>query len=123
MIEGWIINSIKRKGLAEAFGRQLKFGMYNDYGANKDDLKDLVMFYSSKEKKLVTLAEYVERMPEEQTYIYYASGDSIDRIDKMPQTELVSDKGFEILYFTDDVDEFAIKTLKQAVSQVFRSIK
>ncbi|WP_273717052.1 molecular chaperone HtpG [Alkalihalobacillus pseudalcaliphilus] len=106
----------------EAFGRQLKFGMYNDYGANKDDLKDLVMFYSSKEKKLVTLAEYVERMPEEQTYIYYASGDSIDRIDKMPQTELVSDKGFEILYFTDDVDEFAIKMLMNYQEKEFKSV-
>ncbi|THG91074.1 heat shock protein 90 [Alkalihalobacillus alcalophilus ATCC 27647 = CGMCC 1.3604] len=106
----------------EAFGRQLKFGMYNDFGANKDELKDLVMFYSSKEKKLVTLAEYVERMPEEQKYIYYASGDSIERIDKMPQTEMVTDKGFEILYFTDDVDEFAIKMLMNYQEKEFKSV-
>ncbi|WP_413375333.1 molecular chaperone HtpG [Alkalihalobacillus sp. 1P02AB] len=106
----------------EAFGRQLKFGMYNDFGANKDELKDLVMFYSSKEKKLVTLAEYVERMPEDQKYIYYASGDSIERIDKMPQTEIVTDKGFEMLYFTDDVDEFAIKMLMNYQEKEFKSV-
>lgn len=96
----------------ESFDRQLKYGVYSDFGSNKDDLQDLLMFYSSKEKKMVTLDEYVSRMPEEQKYIYYAVGESVERIEKLPQTELVSDKGYEILYFTDDVDEFAIKMLR-----------
>ncbi|MDD4504328.1 MAG: molecular chaperone HtpG, partial [Clostridiaceae bacterium] len=84
----------------KAFGRQLKYGIYSEYGSNKETLQDLLMFYSSKEKKLVTLDEYVSRMPEEQKYIYYAAGESNDRIEKLPQTELVSDKGYEILFFT-----------------------
>src|SRR5699024_5251107 len=95
----------------ESFGQQLKFGVYSDYGMNKDKLKDLLLFYSSKEESLVTLDEYVEKMPEDQDYIYYASGESINRIDKLPQTELVKDKGYEILYLTDDIDEFAIQML------------
>ncbi|WP_339320257.1 molecular chaperone HtpG [Paenibacillus sp. FSL R10-2734] len=105
-----------------AFGRQLKFGVYNDYGMHKDTLQDLLMFYSSKEKKLVTLDEYVSRMPEDQKYIYYASGESIDRIEKLPQTELVSDKGYEILYFTDDIDEFAIKMIMSYKEKEFKSV-
>lgn len=105
-----------------AFGRQLKFGIYNEFGANKDVLKDLVMFYSSKDKKLVTLAEYVERMPEDQKYIYYATGDSIDRIEKLPQTELVADKGYEILYFTEEIDEFAIRVLMNYDEKEFKSV-
>lgn len=106
----------------ESFGRQLKFGIYSDFGSNKEILQDLIMFYSSKEKKLVTLDEYVNRMPEEQKYIYYAAGDSKERIEKLPQTELVADKGFEILYFTDDVDEFAIKMLSSYKDKEFRSV-
>lgn len=106
----------------EAFGRQLKFGVYNDYGKYKDDLEDLLMFYSSTEKKLVTLAEYVERMKDDQKYIYFASGESIDRIEKLPQTELVSDKGYEILYFTEDVDEFAIQMIPTYEEKEFRSV-
>ncbi|WP_379971321.1 molecular chaperone HtpG [Ectobacillus sp. sgz5001026] len=106
----------------KSFGRQLKYGVYSDFGANKDVLQDLVMFYSSKEKKMVTLDEYVSRMPEEQKYIYYASGESYDRIEKMPQTELVSDKGYEILYFTEDIDEFAIKTLMTYKEKEFKSV-
>lgn len=106
----------------EAFGRQLKFGVYSDYGMEKEVLQDLLLFYSSKEKKLVTLAEYVERMPEEQKYIYYATGDSIDRIDKLPQTELVADKGYEILYFTEDIDEFAVKMLMNYKEKEFKSV-
>ncbi|MEY9096480.1 molecular chaperone HtpG [Paenibacillus sp. RC84] len=105
-----------------SFGRQLKFGVYNDYGTHKDDLQDLLMFTSSKEKKLVTLDEYVSAMPEEQKYIYYASGESIDRIEKLPQTEMVLDKGYEILYFTDDVDEFAIKMLMAYKEKEFKSV-
>ncbi|WP_106768698.1 molecular chaperone HtpG [Paenibacillus faecalis] len=106
----------------QSFGRQLKFGVYNDFGQHKDVLQDLLMFYSSKEKKLVTLDEYVSRMPEDQKYIYYASGESIERIEKLPQTELVADKGYEILYFTDDVDEFAIKMLMTYKEKEFKSV-
>ena len=86
------------------FGLQLKYGTYNDYGMNKDKLKDLLLFYSSTEKKLVTLKEYVERMKEDQKVIYYASGETVDKIDLLPQVELLKDKGYEILYLTDDVD-------------------
>lgn len=106
----------------KSFGRQLKYGVYSDFGANKDVLQDLIMFYSSKEKKLVTLDEYVSRMPEEQKYIYYASGESIERIDKLPQAEFVSEKGYEILYFTEDIDEFAIKMLMNYKDKEFKSI-
>ncbi|MBM7097530.1 molecular chaperone HtpG [Bacillus sp. H-16] len=104
------------------FGRQLKYGVYSDFGANKDDLKDLLMFYSSKEKKLVTLQEYVSNMPEDQKYIYYATGDSYDRIEKLPQTEVVLDKGYEILYLTDEIDEFAIKMLATFNEKEFKSV-
>jgi molecular chaperone HtpG len=106
----------------QSFGRQLKYGVYSDFGANKELLQDLIMFYSSKEKKLVTLDEYVSRMPENQKYIYYASGDSIDRIQKLPQTEFVSEQGYEILYFTEDIDEFAIKMLMTYKEKEFKSI-
>ncbi|NEW07655.1 molecular chaperone HtpG [Paenibacillus sp. SYP-B3998] len=106
----------------KSFGRQLKFGIYSDYGTHKDVLQDLVMFYSSKEKKLVTLDEYVTNMPEDQKYIYYASGESNERIEKLPQTELVSEKGYEILYFTDDIDEFAIKTIMKYKDKEFKSV-
>ncbi|GIO93812.1 MULTISPECIES: molecular chaperone HtpG [Paenibacillus] len=106
----------------QSFGRGLKFGVYNEYGMHKDDLQDLLLFTSSKEKKLVTLDEYVSRMPEDQKYIYYAAGDSIDRLEKLPQTEMVLDKGYEILYFTDDVDEFAIKMLMKYKEKEFKSV-
>lgn len=106
----------------EAFGRTLKYGVYNEYGADKEVLQDLLMFYSSKEKKMVTLAEYVERMPEDQKYIYYACGESIERIEKMPQIDAVLDKGYEILYFTDDVDEFAIRMLMKYKEKEFKSV-
>lgn len=106
----------------EAFGRQLKFGVYNDYGMNKETLQDLLMFHSSKEKKLVTLAEYVARMPEEQKYIYYAAGESIERLEKLPKAELVLDKGYELLYLTDDVDEFALKILAAYQEKSFKSV-
>ncbi|BBI35458.1 molecular chaperone HtpG [Cohnella abietis] len=106
----------------KSFGRQLKFGIYNDYGTHKDVLQDLLMFYSSTEKKQVTLEEYVLRMPEDQKYIYYATGATNERIEKLPQTELVSDKGYEILYFTDDIDEFAIKMLTSYKEKEFKSV-
>ncbi len=105
-----------------SFGRQLKYGIYSDYGSHKEDLQDLLLFHSSKEKKLVTLEEYVSRMPEGQKYIYYASGESIERLEKLPQTELVSEKGYEILYFTDDVDEFAIKMITNYKEKEFKSV-
>ena len=106
----------------KAFGRQLKYGIYSEFGSNKETLQDLLMFYSSKEKKMVTLDEYVSRMPEEQKYIYYATGESNERIEKLPQAELVSDKGYEILYFTDDVDEFSIKMMMAYKDKEFRSV-
>lgn len=106
----------------KAFGLQLKYGIYSDYGMHKDKLQDLLMFTSSKENKLVTLDEYVMGMGEEQKYIYYAVGDSIARIEQLPQTELVKDKGFEILYLTDNVDEFAIKSLREYKDKEFRSV-
>lgn len=106
----------------EAFARPLKFGMYDNYGADKDFLVDLVMFYSSTEKKLVSLKEYVSRMKEEQTSIYYACGASTEAIDRLPQTEAVKEKGYEILYFTEDVDEFAIKVLMQYEGKDFKSV-
>ncbi|MFC4809817.1 molecular chaperone HtpG [Paenibacillus sp. GCM10023250] len=106
----------------KAFGRQLKFGVYNDFGVNKDMLQDLLLFHSSKENKLVSLDEYVARMPEDQKFIYYATGGSIERIEKLPQTELVADKGYEILYFTDDIDEFAIKAIMTYKEKAFKSV-
>ncbi|MFJ8247541.1 molecular chaperone HtpG [Peribacillus asahii] len=112
----------KYEAFYQSFGRQLKFGVYNNFGQEKDVLQDLLMFYSSKEKKLVTLDEYVSRMPEDQKYIYYATGETNERIEKMPQTELVADKGYEILYFTDDVDEFAIKMLLNYKEKEFKSL-
>ncbi len=105
-----------------SFGKQLKYGVYSDFGRNKEDLQDLLMFYSSKEKKIVTLDEYISRMPEDQKYIYYASGESNERIEKLPQIEIVLDKGYEVLYFTDDVDEFAIKMLMAYKEKEFKSI-
>ncbi|MCM3161043.1 molecular chaperone HtpG [Metabacillus litoralis] len=106
----------------KSFGRQLKYGVYSDFGSNKEVLQDLLMFYSSKEKKLVSLDEYVSRMAEDQKYIYYASGESIERIEKLPQTELVSEKGYEILFFTEDIDEFAIKMLMNYNEKEFKSV-
>ncbi|HWP95430.1 MAG TPA: molecular chaperone HtpG [Syntrophomonadaceae bacterium] len=106
----------------KSFGLQLKFGIYNDYGVNKDILKQLIMFYSSQEKKLVTIEEYIGRMQEEQKFIYYASGESVERIDRLPQTELLKDKGFEILYLTDDVDEFALRILHDYDDKEFQSV-
>lgn len=115
-------NREKYEKFYNSFGRQLKYGVYSEFGANRDVLEDLLMFYSSKEKKLVTLDEYLERMQEKQKYIYYAVGSSIDRIEKLPQTELLLDKGYEILYFKEDVDEFAIKMLNSYKEKEFKSV-
>ena len=106
----------------EAFGRTLKFGLYSEYGMNKDILEDLIMFYSSTEKELVTLKEYVERMEDDQKYIYYATGETADKIAKLPQLEVFADKGYEVLFFTDEVDEFAIKMLGAYSEKEFKSI-
>ncbi|WP_044974975.1 molecular chaperone HtpG [Ruminococcus sp. HUN007] len=106
----------------KAFGLQLKAGVYSSYGMNKDTLCDLLMFYSSNEEKLTTLEEYVSRMREDQKFIYYATGESIQRIKSLPQTEMVLDKGYEILYLTEGVDEFAIKMLNTYKEKQFKSI-
>lgn len=106
----------------KSFGRQLKYGVYADFGTNKEVLQDLLMFYSSTEKKLVSLDEYISRMKEEQKFIYYATGESVEKIERLPQTELIKDKGFEILYFTDDIDEFAIKILMKYKEKEFKSV-
>lgn len=105
-----------------SFGRTLKYGIYSGYGSNKEILQDLLMFRSSKEKKLVTFAEYVSRMAEGQKYIYYASGENADKIAKLPQAEVITDKGYEILFFTDDVDEFAVKMMQSYQEKEFKSI-
>lgn len=105
-----------------AFGLQLKYGIYSDFGMHKEKLQDLIMFTSSKDKKLVTLDEYVTGMREEQKYIYYATGESVERIEQLPQTELVKDNGFEILYLTDNVDEFAVKSLRTYKDKEFKSV-
>lgn len=104
------------------FGMQLKFGIYNDYGMHKDVLKDLIMFYSSTEKKLVTLSEYVSRMKDGQDKILYACGESIDKIDLLPQVENVKDKGYEVLYLTEYVDEFAIQMLMDYEGKKFANV-
>ena len=96
-----------------AFGRQLKYGVSADYGMHKEELQDLLMYYSSTEKKLVTLSEYVDRMKEDQKFIYFAVGENISSIDNLPQTELLRSKGYEILYCTEEIDEFSLQTLIQ----------
>ncbi len=106
----------------KSFGRQLKYGVYEQFGSNKDVLQSLLMFYSSKDEKMVTLDQYVSGMPEDQKYIYYASGESIDKIKKLPKTEMVAEKGYEILYFTEDIDEFAIKVLREYQEKEFKSV-
>ena len=104
------------------FGRQLKYGVVNEYGRHKDLLQDLLLFYSSTEKKPVTLDEYVSRMREDQKYIYYAAGATVDKIDKLPQTEGLRDAGTEILYFTEEVDEFCAQALRTYKEKEFRSV-
>ena len=112
----------KYEAFYKNFGLQLKYGVYQDYGMHKDILKDLLLFYSSSEKKLVTLKEYVSRMKEGQAAIYYASGNSIARVDQLPQTEALKDKGYEILYLTEGVDEFALRMLVKYDDKEFKSV-
>lgn len=104
-----------------AFGRQLKYGVSADYGMHKEELQDLLMYYSSTEKKLVTLSEYVDRMKEDQKFIYFAVGENISSIDNLPQTELLRSKGYEILYCTEEIDEFSLQTLMQYKDKHFCS--
>ncbi len=104
------------------FGLQLKYGLYDSFGANKETLKDLLMFYSSTEKALVTLSEYVSRMKHEQKYIYYASGETVEQIDRLPQTELLKEKDYEILYLTDSIDEFALQVMREFDEKQFKSV-
>ena len=105
-----------------AFGIQLKYGCVSDFGAHKNDLQDLLMFYSGKEKKLITLAEYVENMKEDQKYIYYATGESIDSIDRLPVLELLKEKDYDILYLTDEVDEFCMQSIINYKEKNLRSV-
>ena len=106
----------------ENFGKQLKYGLYEGYGMNREVLEDLVLFYSSTEQKNVTLAEYLERMKDDQNAIYYAAGESIKKIDLLPQTEFVKSKGYEILYLTDEMDEFVFNILGQYKDKPFKSV-
>lgn len=104
------------------FGRQLKYGIVSDYGMHKDNLKDLIMFYSSNDEKLTTLSEYIDRMSDEQKYIYFATGENVSAISKLPQAEMVLSKGYEVLYCTQEIDEFTLQTLQQYGDKQFRSV-
>ena len=104
----------KYESFWKEFGRQLKFGAYSDYGMHAELLRSLLLFYSAKEQKLVTLEEYVEKMPAEQKYIYFAAGESVDRLAKLPAAELVLDKGYDLLLLTEDVDEFCLQIMRTA---------
>ena len=112
-LAAWLKNDREKyEEFFKNFGLQLKMGCYASYGMNKELLQDLLLFHSAKENKLVTLREYYEAMPEDQKYIYYAAGESTDRLAKLPAAERVLDKGFDILYLTDDVDEFMLQMLR-----------
>jgi len=111
----------KYESFYASFGRQLKYSMLNNYGARKEELQDLLLFYSSTEKKLTTLKEYVARMPAEQKYIYYAAGDKVESLDRLPQTELLRERKMEILYFTDRADEFVAEALHTYMEKPLRS--
>lgn len=110
------------EGFFKAFGIQLKFGVYNNYGMNKETLKDLIMFVSSNEHKLTTLKEYTERMTDSQDTIYYACGETVEKIEMLPQADAVKEKGYEILYLTENVDEFALKMLMEYDGKKFLNI-
>ncbi len=106
----------------ENFGRQLKYGIYDDFGMHKDVLSDLVLFYSSMEKKMISLDEYLAKMGENQQYIYYAAGESVEKIDMLPQTEFIKEKGYEILYLTDEIDEFVLQMMRDYKEKEFKSV-
>ena len=114
-----------REGYEKMFGEyaaSIKFGVYDKFGAKKDELKDIVLFYSSYEKKLTLLSEYVSRMKEGQEFIYYACGEDVAKIDRLPTTEAVKDKGYEVLYLADSIDEFVLKTLDEYGGKKFKSV-
>ncbi|MDL2323999.1 molecular chaperone HtpG [Ruminococcaceae bacterium OttesenSCG-928-A16] len=122
-LASWLANEREQyEAFFKNFGIQLKVGAYASYGAEADNLKDLLLFHSAAEDKMVTLAEYVEKMPEDQKYIYYAAGDSTDRLAKLPQAELVRGKGYDLLLLTDDVDEFVMQILRQYGEKEMRNI-
>ena len=112
----------KYEGFYKNFGIQLKYGIVNGFGMNKDLLSDLILFYSSKAEKLIPLAEYVKNIPEEQKFIYYAAGESVSLLDKLPQAEQIREKGYEIIYLTDEIDEFVVRTLMKFEEKEFRSV-
>jgi molecular chaperone HtpG len=112
----------KYEKLWGAFGTSLKYGVVSDYGTHKELLRDLLLFWSSKEGKLVSLAEYKERMPESQQYIYYVRAESVEKAQRLPQVERIRDAGFEILYLTEEVDEFAVNALGEADGKAFKSV-
>lgn len=110
------------ESIFDNFGMQLKYGAYDNFGRDKEKLENLVLFYSSKDKSYTTLKEYVERMKEDQENIYYATGESLDRVDSMPQTELLKEKGYEILYLVDHIDEFVVKMMQSYENKEFKSV-
>lgn len=112
----------KYEGFYKNFGLQLKYGVVGEYGAHKDNLKDLLLFYSSTEQKMVTLAEYASRMKEDQKFVYYACGETTGKVDRLPQTEAIKDKGCEILYLTDEVDEFVMQILHDVDGKEIKSV-
>lgn len=122
-LKAWLENEREAyEGFFKNFGLQLKVGTYAGFGSEADNLKDLLLFCSAAQEKLVTLAEYVKAMPEEQKYIYYAAGDNLERLAKLPQAEQVRGKGYDLLLLTDDVDEFALQMLRQYEEKEFRNI-
>lgn len=122
-LEGLLKNDREKyETFFNSFGLQLKFGIYHSYGMLKEKLQDLLLYYSSKEDKLITLAEYLENMPEEQKEIYFASGESREKINLLPQVELVKDKGFDILYLTDNVDEFCFQMMREYKEKTFKNV-
>lgn len=112
----------KYESFWKTFGVQIKYGIYQSFGAQKELLEDLVMFVSSKDKKYVTLQEYITNMPEDQAEIYFVSGESIEKCEAIPQSERVREKGYEILYLTDDIDEFVIQIMQNYKEKSFKSI-
>ena len=115
-------NREEYKKFFKTFGMQIKFGAYNNYGIDKDKLKDLILFYSSNKQDYITLKEYVENMQKEQKNIYYANGETIEKIDKLPQVEQVKQKGYDILYLTDYVDEFVVQVLMEYEEKKFMNV-
>ena len=122
-LAAWLKNDREQyEAFFKNFGLQLKVGCYEGYGVHKNELQDLLLFHSAKQNKLVTLREYVDAMAEGQKYIYYAAGESVEKLGKLPVAETVLDKGFDILYLTQDVDEFVLQMLREYDKKEFRNI-